>query len=110
MKWLSKILPAASLALVLALGLALGAVPATAQQQPPQAPVLKPASPGALPMGCRSAVAKHETFLVLHSSSPVLCQRFLHRNPARKLTLLKRRQLWLWDRRYSQNHYIGVGW
>ncbi len=33
MKWLSRILPAASLALGLALGLALSVVPAAAQQQ-----------------------------------------------------------------------------
>jgi hypothetical protein len=74
MKWLSKIVPAASLALVLALGLALGAVPATAQQQPPQAPVLKPASPGAL-AAAREILTMKNVRAIYASAVPTIVQR-----------------------------------
>ena len=74
MKWLSKILPAASLALVLALGLALGAVPATAQQQPQQAPVLKPASPGAL-AAAREILTMKNVRAIYASAVPSIVQR-----------------------------------
>jgi hypothetical protein len=74
MKWLSKILPAASPALVLALGLALGAVPATAQQQPPQAPVLKPASPGAL-AAAREILTMKNVRAIYASAVPTIVQR-----------------------------------
>jgi hypothetical protein len=74
MKSLSKIVPAASLALVLALGLALGAVPATAQQQPPQAPVLKPASPGAL-AAAREILTMKNVRAIYASAVPTIVQR-----------------------------------
>ena len=55
MKWLSRIWPAASLALSLALGLALGAVPAGAQQPPP----LKDGTPAAIAAAKEILAMKH---------------------------------------------------
>lgn len=72
MKWLSRILPAASLALGLALGLALSVVPAAAQQQ--QLPALKPASPGAL-AAAREILTMKNVRAVYASAVPTIVQR-----------------------------------
>jgi hypothetical protein len=73
MKWLSRILPAASLALGLALGLALSVVPAAAQQQQ-QLPALKPASPGAL-AAAREILTMKNVRAVYASAVPTIVQR-----------------------------------
>jgi len=75
MKWLSRIWPAASLALSLALGLALGAVPAGAQQPQQQpAPALKPASPGAL-AAAREILTMKNVHTVYASAVPTIVQK-----------------------------------
>ena len=75
MKWLSRIWPAASLALSLALGLALGAVPAAAQQPQQQpAPALKPASPGAL-AAAREILTMKNVHTVYASAVPTIVQK-----------------------------------
>ena len=78
MKCLSRIWPAASLcfslALVLALGLPLGVVPAKAQQQPTQAPALKPAPPGAL-AAAREILTMKNVRSIYASAVPTIVQR-----------------------------------
>jgi uncharacterized protein len=74
MKWLSRILSVASLSLGLAAGLALGVVPATAQQQPAQAPVLKPAAPGAL-AAAREILTMKNVRSIYASAVPTIVQR-----------------------------------
>ena len=74
MKCLSKIWPAASLALGLALGLAPGSIPATAQQQPQQLPALKPASPGAL-AAAREILTMKNVRAVYANAVPTIVQR-----------------------------------
>ena len=74
MKCLSKIWPAASLALGLALGLAPGSIPATAQQQPQQLPALKPASPGAL-AAAREILTMKNVRSIYASAVPTIVQR-----------------------------------
>jgi uncharacterized protein len=70
MKWLSRILPALSVAL----GLALSAVPAAAQQQQSQLPALKPASPGAL-AAAREVLALKNVHAVYANAVPTIVQR-----------------------------------
>jgi uncharacterized protein len=70
MKWLSRILPAVSVAL----GLALSAVPAAAQQQQSQLPALKPASPGAL-AAAREVLALKNVHAVYANAVPTIVQR-----------------------------------
>jgi uncharacterized protein len=74
MKWLSRIWPVASAAVVLALGFPLGAVPATAQQQPQQAPVFKPAPPGAV-AAAREILTMKNVRAVYASAVPTIVQR-----------------------------------
>jgi hypothetical protein len=74
MKWLSRIWPAASVALGLALGLALGVVPAAAQQQPQQLPALNPASPGAL-AAAREILAMKSVSTIYANAVPTIVQR-----------------------------------
>jgi uncharacterized protein len=75
MKWLSRIWPAASLALSVALGLALGAVPAAAQQPQQQpAPALKPASPGAL-AAAREILTMKNVHVVYANAVPTIVQK-----------------------------------
>ncbi len=74
MKCLSRIWPAASLALGLALGLALVAAPAAAQQQPQQFPALKPASPGAL-AAAREILTMKNVHAVYANAVPTIVQR-----------------------------------
>jgi hypothetical protein len=73
MKWLVRIWPAANLALGLAFGLALGAVPAAAQQQQ-QLPALKPAAPGAL-AAAREVLAMKNVHTIYASAVPTIVQR-----------------------------------
>jgi hypothetical protein len=71
MKWLSRILPAVSVAL----GLALGAVPAGAQQpQAQQLPALKPAAPGAL-AAAREVLAMKNVSSIYATAVPTIVQR-----------------------------------
>jgi uncharacterized protein len=70
MKCLSKILPAAAVAL----GLALGVVPAAAQQQQPQPPALKPAPPGAL-AAAREILTLKNVRSIYASAVPTIVQR-----------------------------------
>jgi hypothetical protein len=70
MKCLSRILPAVGLAL----GLALSVVPVAAQQQQPQPPALKPASPGAL-AAAREVLAMKKVSMVYANAVPTIVQR-----------------------------------
>jgi uncharacterized protein len=70
MKWLSRILPAVSVAL----GLALSVVPAAAQQPQSQLPALKPASPGAL-AAAREVLALKNVHAVYANAVPTIVQR-----------------------------------
>ena len=72
MKWLSRILPV----LGLALGLAVGAVPAAAQQPQPQQqlPALKPGSPGAL-AAAREILAMKNVSSIYANAVPTIVQR-----------------------------------
>ena len=72
MTWLSRILPAASVAL----GLALSAVPAAAQQpQPQQLPAaLKPAAPGAL-AAAREVLTMKNVSSIYATAVPTIVQR-----------------------------------
>jgi hypothetical protein len=72
MKCLSRIWPVVSLAASLSLGLALGVVPATAQQQ--QLPALKPAPPGAL-ASAREILTMKNVRAVYASAVPTIVQR-----------------------------------
>ena len=69
MKCLLRILPAAGLAL----GLALSVVPAAGQQQP-QPPALKPASPGAL-AAAREILAMKNVRVIYGSAVPTIVQK-----------------------------------
>jgi uncharacterized protein len=71
MKWFSRILPAVSVAL----GLALGAVPAGAQQpQAQQLPALKAAAPGAL-AAAREVLAMKNVSSIYATAVPTIVQR-----------------------------------